>query len=129
MFQSIVDTPLTVCPKEKCRQKSWGKGKLKKLISAGGGLLFKGSGFYITDYRSESYKQSASKESSNSRVRSALWPCQEVNRRFLRGCACPRRRNQSALVLVDHPRLVDPRSTNSPCRVSSLIGRAGSSIR
>ena len=44
--------------------KKRGRGKVKKKISAGGGLLFKGSGFYITDYRSEGYKQSAKKDST-----------------------------------------------------------------
>src|ERR1041385_2758171 len=62
-FQSIADKPLTVCPKELCKLKTWGKGKVKKLIGAGAGLIFKGSGFYITDYRSEGYKQAAKKES------------------------------------------------------------------
>lgn len=62
-FQSMSDQPLTVCPKELCGLKTWGKGKVRKLISAGAGLLFKGTGFYITDYRSEGYKASAKKES------------------------------------------------------------------
>ena len=63
-FQSMKDKPLTVCPKEKCKLKRWGKGRVKKLLSTGGGLIFKGSGFYITDYRSEKYKEAAKKESS-----------------------------------------------------------------
>ena len=63
-IQSMKDQPLTVCPKEKCAQKRWGKGRVKKLMSTGAGLLFKGSGFYITDYRSENYKAGAKKESS-----------------------------------------------------------------
>ena len=42
-----------LCPKDLCPQKKWGRGRVKRKISAGGGLLFKGSGFYITDYRSE----------------------------------------------------------------------------
>ncbi len=50
---------LQTCAKETCAQKKWGRGKVKKKISAGAGLLFKGSGFYITDYRSEGYKKSA----------------------------------------------------------------------
>lgn len=54
--------PLTVCPKEVCPQKRWGKGKVKRAISGGAGLLFKGSGFYITDYRSEKYKEAAKKD-------------------------------------------------------------------
>ena len=63
-FQSIADKPLDVCPKELCAQKKWGRGKVKKKISAGAGLIFKGSGFYITDYRSEKYKEAAKKDSA-----------------------------------------------------------------
>jgi putative FmdB family regulatory protein len=63
-FQSITADPLKTCPEHLCSQKRWGKGKVKRTIGAGAGLLFKGSGFYITDYRSDSYKQAASKESS-----------------------------------------------------------------
>jgi putative FmdB family regulatory protein len=62
-LQSIADKPLRICPEELCGQKQWGRGKVKRRISAGGGLLFKGSGFYITDYRSEKYKAAAKKES------------------------------------------------------------------
>ena len=62
--QPISAKPLTVCPEEVCVQKRWGKGKVKRAISAGGGLLFKGSGFYITDYRSDKYKEAAKKEST-----------------------------------------------------------------
>ena len=47
-FQSMTAKPLSKCPE--C------KGKLKRLIGAGAGFLFKGSGFYITDYRSSSYQ-------------------------------------------------------------------------
>ena len=59
------DKPLTVCPKESCKLKTWGKGKVKKTIGAGAGLIFKGSGFYITDYRSDKYKEAAKKESGS----------------------------------------------------------------
>lgn len=62
-FQSMKDKPLTHCPKSECRQKKWGKGKVKRLLSGGAGFIFKGSGFYITDYRSEGYKTAAKKES------------------------------------------------------------------
>lgn len=62
--QSIADKPLTVCPKELCGIKKWGKGKVKRAISAGAGLIFKGSGFYITDYRSEKYKEAAKKDAA-----------------------------------------------------------------
>jgi predicted nucleic acid-binding Zn ribbon protein len=56
------DAPLKTCPKEMCGMKKWGKGKVKKTISAGAGLIFKGSGFYITDYRSDNYKAGAKKD-------------------------------------------------------------------
>jgi|TARA_B100000530_G_scaffold148938_1_gene93439 putative FmdB family regulatory protein len=49
-FQSIKAKPSRKCPE--C-----GKLKAKRIISAGGGIIFKGSGFYQTDYRSESYKK------------------------------------------------------------------------
>ena len=62
----MTDEPLHVCPKEACPQQKWGRGKVTKKISAGTGLLFKGGGFYITDYRSEGYKQSAKKDSTAS---------------------------------------------------------------
>jgi putative FmdB family regulatory protein len=61
-FQSISAKPLEVCPKELCAQKKWGKGRVKRAISGGAGLIFKGSGFYITDYRSEKYKEAARKD-------------------------------------------------------------------
>ncbi len=61
-FQPISADPLTICPKELCARKRWGKGKVRREISAGAGLIFKGSGFYITDYRSESYKEAAKRE-------------------------------------------------------------------
>ena len=60
IFQSMKDDALTVCPKEKCRMKTWGKGKVKRKLGVGAGFIFKGSGFYITDYRSEGYKKSKS---------------------------------------------------------------------
>lgn len=50
-FQGMNDAPLKKCPQ--CG------GKVRRLIGTGAGLLFKGSGFYITDYRSEGYKQAA----------------------------------------------------------------------
>lgn len=62
-FQSMKDEPLASCPKDRCARKPWAKGKVKRQLSAGAGIIFKGSGFYITDYRSEGYKQAAKKES------------------------------------------------------------------
>lgn len=61
-FQSMRDEPFRECPKELCRQKKWGHGRVKRLLGTGAGLIFKGSGFYTTDYRSNSYKEAAKKE-------------------------------------------------------------------
>src|SRR5271169_4053559 len=60
IFQSMKDDALKTCPKTRCRQKTWGKGKVKRKLGVGAGFIFKGSGFYITDYRSEGYKKSKS---------------------------------------------------------------------
>ena len=58
-FQSITAKPSRKCPE--C-----GKMKLQRLIGAGAGIIFKGSGFYQTDYRSESYKQGKKNETKSS---------------------------------------------------------------
>jgi putative FmdB family regulatory protein len=55
LFQSITAAPIKKCPE--C-----GKLKLKRLLGTGAGLIFKGSGFYETDYRSDSYKKAAQGE-------------------------------------------------------------------
>jgi len=67
VFQKMSDTKLEDCPQENC------VGKVKRLLGAGSGVIFKGSGFYQTDYRSDSYKkgakgdQGASKSSGSSK--------------------------------------------------------------
>jgi len=53
-FQTITAKPLTKCPH--CR------GKLQRLLGGGAAFLFKGSGFYITDYRSKSYQEAKKKD-------------------------------------------------------------------
>jgi len=58
--QSMKDPHLTDCPQECC------PGPIKRKIGLGAGLIFKGSGFYITDYRSDSYKAAAKKDSEGS---------------------------------------------------------------
>lgn len=58
-LQSMKEDALTKCPK--CKKK-----KLERLLGTGAGLLFKGSGFYITDYRSESYKSAAKADAGSS---------------------------------------------------------------
>jgi putative FmdB family regulatory protein len=62
LLQPISAEPLTVCPEKLCARKRWGKGKVKRAIVSGAGLIFKGSGFYVTDYRSEKYKEAARKD-------------------------------------------------------------------
>jgi putative FmdB family regulatory protein len=74
LFQPIADAALTVCPKEHCPGSRWGKGKVKRRITAGAGIIFKGSGFYTTDYRSEGYQQAAKKESEAAAPKAAESP-------------------------------------------------------
>jgi len=59
-FQSMKDEPLKVCPK--CNE-----AQLRRLFGCGAAVLFKGSGFYETDYRSESYKKAAKAEQDASK--------------------------------------------------------------
>ena len=58
LFQNIKDAKLKRCPT--C------KGQVKRLMGSGAGIIFKGSGFYQTDYRSSSYKSGASADTSKS---------------------------------------------------------------
>lgn len=58
------DQSFRECPKELYRLPRWGHGKVKRLFGTGAGLIFKGSGFYATDYRSNSYKEAAKKDSA-----------------------------------------------------------------
>jgi putative FmdB family regulatory protein len=55
LFQKMTDPPRKRCPE--CR------GKVRRLLGTGAGMIFKGSGFYTTDYRSSSYKEQQKKES------------------------------------------------------------------
>ncbi len=65
-FESIKADPQTLCP-------SCGEEKLRRKIGGGAAIIFKGSGFYITDYRSDSYKKAASadKEASGGSSKSS----------------------------------------------------------
>jgi putative FmdB family regulatory protein len=63
--QSMKDPHLTDCPQAECI------GPIKRKIGLGAGLIFKGSGFYITDYRSDSYKAAAKKDSEGASSSSA----------------------------------------------------------
>jgi putative FmdB family regulatory protein len=53
IFQSMNDAKLTDCPQPECG------GNVKRLLGTGGGIIFKGAGFYQTDYRSSSYQAGA----------------------------------------------------------------------
>src|SRR5437763_9152557 len=64
-IQSFSEAPLKKCPA--CK-----KNKLRRLFGSGAGIIFKGSGFYETDYRSDSYKNAAKKESESSKPAAAV---------------------------------------------------------
>ena len=66
-FQSIMADPVRKCP-------TCGENKVRRLIGAGGAVIFKGSGFYATDYRSESYKAAAKADSESPTKKSAKSP-------------------------------------------------------
>ncbi len=57
VFQSIKAAPIRKCP-------TCGKSSAKRIIGAGAGIIFRGSGFYQTDYRSDSYKKAAAADAS-----------------------------------------------------------------
>lgn len=61
--QGMKDDPLTTC--DECG------GEVQRLVSAGSGFIFKGSGFYITDYRSDQYKKRAKEDASPSETKSS----------------------------------------------------------
>lgn len=60
VFQSMKDAKLEDCPQEGCG------GKVKRLLGTGAGLIFKGAGFYQTDYRSSSYQAGAKADGAGS---------------------------------------------------------------
>ena len=64
-FQSMKDAKLEDCPLDEC------DGKVKRLLGTGAGLIFKGAGFYQTDYRSSSYQAGAKADSGSSSTAAA----------------------------------------------------------
>mgnify|MGYP000580862975 CR=1 FL=1 len=68
-FQSITAAPLKRCP-------ACGRSRLQRLIGTGAGVLFRGSGFYETDYRSESYKKAAEAERKPATTEAAAKPAE-----------------------------------------------------
>lgn len=65
VFQKMSDAKLEDCPREEC------DGRVRRLLGTGAGLIFKGGGFYQTDYRSDSYKAGAKKDDSPSAAKPA----------------------------------------------------------
>lgn len=61
VFQSMKDAKLETCPANLCPD----QGKVRRLLGTGGGIIFKGGGFYQTDYRSASYESGAKKDSDS----------------------------------------------------------------
>lgn len=61
-FQSMTDKPVKRCPLCRC--------KVRRLFGTGAGIIFKGSGFYETDYRSAQYKQDAKKAEGDGKTKS-----------------------------------------------------------
>lgn len=87
-FQSMTAKPLKVCPQCKMR-------KLRRLIGTGAALLFKGSGFYTTDYRSSEYQKQAKAEKSSATSSSSD---SEEGSRYM--CpVCLRERNPSLVTM------------------------------
>ena len=74
-FQSISDKLLKKCPK--CK-----KSKLRRLFGTGAAVVFKGSGFYQTDYRSDAYKKAAQADKSAERGQEWRWQRQRRERRW-----------------------------------------------
>lgn len=76
-FQNIMDEPLKRCPKCRC--------KVTRLIGTGSGIIFKGSGFYETDYRSQSYKEAAKSEKSEGALKTNKKEEKDRNRSGVQG--------------------------------------------
>jgi len=68
VFQSMNDAKLTDCPQAGCA------GAVRRLLGTGAGLIFKGSGFYQTDYRSDSYKSGSKSDGEKSAPAAASSP-------------------------------------------------------
>jgi len=64
-MQSINSEPLTVCPAEICEQNSHGRGEVERVFSPNVGLIFKGTGFYLTDYTKKNSSSTKNGHTSN----------------------------------------------------------------
>lgn len=99
-FQSITSEALKTCPK--CR-----KNKLRRLIGAGAGLIFKGSGFYLTDYRSEGYKRAAEAEKKAAESKSAAGQAGESKSTASDGAGTKPAESKGADAAASNPRAAD----------------------
>ena len=73
-FQSMSDNPLTKCPE--CK-----KNSLRRIISGGTGLIFKGSGYYLTDYKNKKNKKTNTKDNSVKKKDEKIKKKKEVGKR------------------------------------------------
>ena len=98
LFQRMSDPPATECPQ--CGATA------ERLLSAGAGLIFKGSGFYITDYRNDSYKKAAEKDA---------------------GGAAPAEKKSDTPAKSDAPAAAAPapRTESKPAKKSDSTGKPG----
>ena len=72
-FQSMSDNPLTICPE--CK-----KNSLRRIISGGTGLIFKGSGYYLTDYKNKKNKKMDTKDNSSKKKDKKIKKTKEVGK-------------------------------------------------
>ena len=118
-FQSFSDEVLKKCPK--C-----GKKKLRRLFGTGAAILFKGSGFYETDYRSESYKAAAKEEQEAARRHAPAKPTPPARRNRQNRTAAARRQKKVQSRRTEFPmmkvRCPDLRTPNGGTRTDRLAG-------
>jgi len=82
LFQSIKSEPVAQCPR--CKKRA------RRLISSGAGILFKGSGFYSTDYRSASYKKGKAAAESKKKSDASGKACDAPKKGTCAKKACPK---------------------------------------
>ena len=82
VFQNMSDAKLENCPQEGC------EGRVRRLLGTGAGLIFKGSGFYQTDYRSDSYKAGAKTDAPKTSEPAQTKPAPSGGHSCGGGCGC-----------------------------------------
>ncbi|GIT05995.1 MAG: hypothetical protein CM1200mP29_14060 [Verrucomicrobiota bacterium] len=100
LFQSITANALETCPKDLCPRKSWSKGRVRRFPRHRRRDHLQGSGFYETDYRSESYKAGVKKESESNKPKSDSKSKTEVNPSQTKVAASRPRRNNPTWLLA-----------------------------